>query len=180
MKRISWIIALVILVGCSPAAGTTVPSSATGAQTTPVTAAAAITVPATIPAAADLTAEEVVLGLKEAGVAVDQIVTYTEETDTNNLLGRPNQYTSKSNFSLKTDEVFAGEDPDNTIEVFETEADATARKEYIEEVIKGVAFAQQYLYQSGKYLLRIDNQTTPTKAREIEQLFYDLVKQLTP
>ncbi len=108
-------------------------------------------------------------------MAVDQIVTYTEETDANKLLGRPNQYTSKSNFSLKTDEVFDGEDPENTIEVFTTEADATVRKEYIEEVIKGVAFAQQYLYQSGKYLLRIDSQTTPTKAKEIEQLFYDLV-----
>ena len=108
-------------------------------------------------------------------MAVDQIVTYTEETDANKLLGRPNQYTSKSNFSLKTDEVFDGEDPENTIEVFTTEADATVRKEYIEEVIKGVAFAQQYLYQSGKYLLRIASQTTPTKAKEIEQLFYDLV-----
>ena len=28
-----------------------------------------------------------------------EIITYTEKTDPNNLLGRPNQYTSKANFS---------------------------------------------------------------------------------
>lgn len=45
-----------------------------------------------------LTAEEITNKLKEKGLNIGKIVVYTEETDLNNLLGRPNQYTSKTIF----------------------------------------------------------------------------------
>lgn len=45
-----------------------------------------------------ITAEEIANSLKEKGLNVGRIVTYTEENDLNNLLGRPNQYISKATF----------------------------------------------------------------------------------
>ena len=46
-----------------------------------------------------LTAEEITNKLKEKGLNIGKIVVYTEETDTNNLLGRPNSYISKTVFA---------------------------------------------------------------------------------
>lgn len=177
MKKLAIILLMSIMGGCSAATGATQLSNTeltTSAQQS--TIAQTIPVEQTTAVAKILTGEEVVTALKAAGIKVEKVVTYNEETDSNNLLGRPNQYTSKSNFALKGDEVTKGEDPDNTIEVFETEEDAKARKQYIEQAIKGISFAQQYIYQKGVYVLRIDNQTTPMNAKKIEEVFYNIVK----
>lgn len=45
------------------------------------------------------TAEEISAALKAKGLLIGTVVVYTAETDTNKLLGRPNQYTSKVNFA---------------------------------------------------------------------------------
>ena len=47
----------------------------------------------------NMTAEEICNELKNNNNNIGKIVVYTEETDSNNLLGRPNQYTSKVNFA---------------------------------------------------------------------------------
>ena len=80
------------------------------------------------------TAEEVYEKLKEKNQNIGRVVVYSEETDINELLGRPNQYTSKVTFEdLRVPQTNKNLDPEyfsqeeinepqgGTIEVFESE-----------------------------------------------------------
>lgn len=182
MKKTLSILAMAILVGCFNGTSGSVPAASgnTAAVGTSISQSSltqmTIAQTAALPSAIILNAEEFVEKLKAEGIEIVRTVSYTEETDANNLLGRPNQYTSKVNFALKKDEVFEGEDPENTIEVFEKEADALARKKYVEGVSKNLSFATQYIYHNGVYVLRIDNQTTPKEARRIEEVFLRITR----
>ncbi|MDS0528595.1 hypothetical protein NNC19_23260 [Clostridium sp. SHJSY1] len=71
-----------------------------------------------------LTAEEYGNKQKEAGLAIENVEVTTEENDKNKLMGRPNQYTSKINFT------------NGSIEVFESKEDEKNRKEYIDSIGK--------------------------------------------
>src|SRR5665648_949177 len=68
-----------------------------------------------------ITAEGISDSFKNGGLPMTDIVVYTEETDTNKLMGRPNQYISKVNFmdSRVTDSKKGG-----SIEVFSNAKDA--------------------------------------------------------
>lgn len=125
---------------------------------------------------ADMKSEEVLKAMKSKGVKIGEVVTYTESTDPNNLLGRPGGYVSKSNFELEGDEKISGEDPSNTLEVYPKEEEAISRKKYIEEIGKASPMFLQYIYQSGKYVLRLEKKNTPTVAKEIENIFLEIVK----
>ena len=107
--------------------------------------------------------------LKQAGLPVEDLVVVTEETDENNLLGRPNQYTSKVFF---VDQRYRGEGMEpseqNTIEVFATEADASKRREYIENIAAEMPIFSQYIIQSGPAVLRLDKTLSPSDARAYE------------
>ena len=80
-----------------------------------------------------LTSEQIVQKLKDDySLPITQELTYTEETDGNGLLGRPDQYTSKTSWNDENDvdEVQMCNDyPDDdyrdcTVEVFENKSDA--------------------------------------------------------
>lgn len=116
----------------------------------------------------ELTAEEIVEQLKESGLPIENEIIYTEETDPNDLLGRPNQYSSKVNFADDRIEQYDAEtDPvGGTVEVFESNKDAKERHDYIESVSEGVAFLQEYMYLNGKVLLRVSYDLTPEQAEE--------------
>ena len=91
MKKLAIILLMSIMVGCSAATGATQLSNTeltTSAQQS--TIAQTIPVEQTTAVAKILTGEEVVTALKAAGIKVEKVVTYNEETDSNNLLGRPN------------------------------------------------------------------------------------------
>ncbi|MFB7359422.1 hypothetical protein [Streptomyces gardneri] len=95
----------------------------------------------------------------------------TEDNDPNNLLGRPNQYTSKITFTdarIKAGDV-TDADPGSvelggSIEVFTTAADAQARADYIRKVTKGTPMLVEYDYVSGPVLVRVSRYLTPTQA----------------
>ncbi|WP_435841444.1 hypothetical protein [Streptomyces gardneri] len=97
----------------------------------------------------------------------------TEDNDPNNLLGRPNQYTSKITFTdsrIKAGDV-TGADPGRVelggaIEVFTTAADAQARADYIQKVTKGMPMLVEYDYVSGPVLLRVSRYLTPTQVAD--------------
>lgn len=151
-----------------------------------------------------MTAEEITNKLKEKGLNIGEIVVYTEETDTNELLGRPNQYTSKTVFAdtritqpekitledLKNDTTSTdaekqkfltsnNEPCGGTIEVFSNEEDMQKRKEYLNSMMSsGNAFLSSsyaYIYSSNYVLLRVHKSLTPTQAQEYETAFNEIM-----
>lgn len=118
------------------------------------------------------TTEEYINKFKSAGLTIDKIVTYTEETDLNKQLGRPNQYIAKVNWSdSKLEQPTAESLVGGTIEIFNNEADLQSRKQYIENVTKDMPMVNQYIYVNGLALLRLDKEFTPSQAKEYEAVF---------
>ena len=121
------------------------------------------------------TAEEIVSLLKERVSTIENIIVYNEETDPNNSLGRPNQYTSKVNFADSRVEQFGDSPTGGTVEVFNNETDCKTRADYISSLQQNMPLlGSQYIYQYKNILLRIDQELTPTQAREYEAAFIEL------
>lgn len=116
-------------------------------------------------------AEAVVNALIDAGIPVDNITVYTAENDPNELLGRPNQYTSKVNFAdTRLDQ--SGDDPvGGSVEVFANEEDAKNRYDYVDGIGEKMSLFAQYLYLTGPVLLRLDKSLTPDQAKEYQDAF---------
>lgn len=136
-------------------------------------------------------------GMKERGMPIAEVIDYTEQSDMNNLLGRPNQYTSKSSFidekmvvkeektgntkldktiddmDKRTIEMF-GKETSGTIEVFTNKKDLETRKSYIERVSKGASFLNQYIFVKDNALMRIEYKLTPAEAEEYNKIFQEL------
>jgi len=179
MKKIISLVLMVIIIaslsgcGASNAAASVAPSNSASVSVKQTTEATITTTAATIletTTAKALTAEEVIAKLQEAGLPITNVVVYDEKTDLNGKLGRPNEYTSKANFSDPAHEDDDKANPDNTIEVFATEADAKTRADYVESVSKGTAWAQ-YIYQIGVYVIRFDYDVLPSDAQKYEDAF---------
>ena len=116
-------------------------------------------------------ADEVLQELKDRELPVGESVAYTAKTDPNDLLGRPNQYTSKVNFKdtrLKPDSLADDLDVQEggSIEVFENKSDAIRRKEYVEGIGKGFSPFSEYTYREGTVLLRLSHRLLPKQAAE--------------
>lgn len=133
-----------------------------------------------------LTSDQIVQKMKDDySLPITQELTYTEETDENGLLGRPDQYTSKTSWNDENDvdEVQMCNDyPDDdyrdcTVEVFENKSDARERQEYIESVWEdgGLLHQDQYIYRAGTALLRVTYQITPDQAAAYEKAFYEIM-----
>jgi hypothetical protein len=130
--------------------------------------------PAASPAPGPQTAAQVVDGLKAAGLPITKVTVYTAETDPNDLLGRPNGYTSKAAFSdgrLKGDDVRGVEEGSVTlgggVEVFATEAEARKRMQYIQSVLEAMEMlGTEYDYVEGPVLLRLSQLLTPEQAKQ--------------
>lgn len=107
--------------------------------------------------------------LAQSGLPLVDIVTVTQENDDNDMLGRPNGYTSKVYFK-DSRHMDAGLNPEeqNTIEIFANEDDATARREYIEKVVKEMPMFNQYIIQSGTAVMRLDRALEPDQAAAYE------------
>lgn len=153
----------------------------------------------------EMTAEEITNKLKEKNSNIGEIVVYTEETDINELLGRPNSYTSKTVFADNritqpekitmadfeeggTNEeetqryILSNNEPNGgTIEVFNNKEDMQKRKDYLSSLMSsGNAFLSSdyaYIYSFGNVLLRIDKSLTPAQAQEYEIAFNEIMNQ---
>lgn len=136
-----------------------------------------------------LTAEEIVVKLKEKGLNIGKYVTYTEETDLNDLLGRPNQYISKTTFEVVgleqinsnlDSEYFLEEEINEpiggTVEVFNNEEDMKKRKEYVEAISSSMSALAEYSYSKDYVLLRLNHELTPSQAKEYEKAFYEIIE----
>lgn len=116
-------------------------------------------------APAPQTAAQVADALGKQGIVLQNIVVLDEKTDTNNLLGRPGQYTSKVFFHdsrhPKTPE--SGDEFEGTVEVFASPADAKKRHDYIAEVTAGMPMLLQYQFLRGNVLVRLPKAFTPSE-----------------
>src|SRR5947209_3533436 len=85
---------ILVLAACGGDTSTTTNTASTTAQPT--------TVPTTVstpqPAHAGKTAAQIVQELKAKGLLIGEVFSYTAENDLNHLLGRPGQYTGKTEF----------------------------------------------------------------------------------
>ena len=127
-----------------------------------------------------MTAEQVVNQFKTDSFSIGAVEVFSDSTDPNKLLGRPNQYTSKATFQdtrlaiekynplIETDG-HQTTDYGGTVEVFTTEADCTARHNYIQALIEGgISFNKMYIYQNKNVLLRVTYNFVPSQAAEYE------------
>ncbi|MFJ6137620.1 hypothetical protein [Kitasatospora sp. NPDC092286] len=151
--------------------GPSTPTATNGATLAKDTAAAApgtATTTAT-PAAAAFTAVAKAVPTAKLGKTV------TAEDDPNHLLGRPGQYTSKVTFtdSRIKDADVEGQDEGavvrgGAVEVFAADADAKARAEYIQGIVKSMPAAMEYDYVHGPVLIRVSKILTPAQAKEFQ------------
>lgn len=117
-------------------------------------------------------ASGVVGALKAAGIPIGDFVAYDAKTDPNELLGRPNAYTSKVNFldaSLARENTTAFDTQDGgAVEVFANAADAKRRAEYIEGIFEALPTLTEYLYVEGPVLVRVSKRLTLDEAAAYE------------
>lgn len=122
-----------------------------------------------------LTASDVLTYLQEKCSNIGDYVEYTEETDTNQLLGRPNQYTSKINVADTRVEQTDSDDPIGfSIEVFSNSEDALARQEYIGSIIEKMPMMAEYDYINDYILIRVNKSLTPSQAEEYENALKEI------
>ncbi len=113
--------------------------------------------------------EDVLNALKSAGLPIGDYEEYTAETDPNELLGRPGQYTGKLNFrdarlapETTTFDITDG----GSIEVFASVARAEARHTYVVTITESALMFAEYDYLEGTVLLRLSSRLTPDQAEE--------------
>jgi hypothetical protein len=97
--------------------------------------------------------------------------TVTAANDPNQLLGRPDEYTSKVTFSdsFVPANAVTGAAPGDVerggaVEVFADPADAEARAEYIRGVTRSTPALAEYDYVHGRVLVRVSRYVPPARA----------------
>lgn len=126
----------------------------------------------------EITATEVLSGLLDAGLPVGDHVAYTDESDPNELLARPGQYTSKVNFlDTRLEEEFGNFEPGDggSIEVFPDSAGATGRSEYLQSIGQIFSPAAEYHYIEENVLLRLSHRLLPEQAEAYGAAFRELL-----
>jgi len=155
-----------------------------GSTTSPVKAQATHTATKSavvVPVALDATASARRIAAK---VSAEKVVTLTEATDVNNLLGRPNGYTSAAVLYDKTVDVKYGikcDDPKvsgspgvscgATVEVWASADAAKARAAYIQNFAKSMPSMVEYDYVLGNTLLRVTGAMKPSAAQQYNKAF---------
>jgi hypothetical protein len=101
-------------------------------------------------------------------------VVVTAANDPNKLLGRPNAYTSKTQFiDSRIDQgsgvdLIGGVPAGGSVEVFADESKAKARRDYLRDAARAESAAAEYDYVSGPILLRVSHNLEPGQAAEYQ------------
>lgn len=95
-------IVFVFVSGCSSASSSQAAASPSSNQAVSSSQSDSSSISSQATSGTQLSAKDVIDKLKSAGLPIDNIIVYTEDTDANKLLGRPNQYISKANFADTT------------------------------------------------------------------------------
>ncbi|MEU8026256.1 hypothetical protein [Micromonospora haikouensis] len=161
------------LAGCGgdePSAGPPAPGPA-GA----FSASAAAPTPA-----APLDAKGVLDKLSAADIGITKGAVQDEDSDPNNLLGRPGGYTSRASADLPGGAKEGDKhsiDRGIVIEVFPTKGDADRRSAFIQDSLKSMPIlGTEYHYRAGggAVLVRVTGKVKPSAAKKVEQAVADL------
>lgn len=102
---------------------------------------------------------------------------YIERTESDdNLLGRPNQYTSKVSFKITTVEPNEEDPYDASIEVFDNKEDALKRYEELKVVIEKLPFFNEYFCLKDNVLFRMKFDVLPSDEKIYEQLLNEYIE----
>lgn len=117
----------------------------------------------------EITSESIVTALSSVETFGQSII-YTEETDPNGSLGKPNNYIGKADFSDTRCEQFSEEDlVGGTFEYFSTKSDCDDRYEYLMKFTDpsmGAFGLNQYVYKYSTVILRVGYDLTSAQAEE--------------
>lgn len=159
---------VVALAGCSSDNGNTAAPAAPIATTVAATASEAK------PVAEAADAEAVIKKLQTAKLGITNVAVQDEDTDPNNLIGRPNGYTSRASADLPGGDTDA-EKYDTArglvVEVFAEPAQAKRRADYIQTAQQGspiLGTEYHYFTKDGTGLVRVSGKIKPTAAKKIE------------
>src|ERR671920_756138 len=158
MAVLRYLLAALLVIGtaaCSPTGGTRPPTT---------------DVPRPEPA------EQIVARLAAKIPTATPSIVYTAQTDPNQLLGTPHSYTSKAAFTDSRVSPAEANDTEigsielgGSVEVFANDADARARKDYLDQTVKDLPIdVSEYSYLHGPILLRVSRRLTPTQATEYQ------------
>jgi hypothetical protein len=109
---------------------------------------------------------------RRADLPFTEVVVYDEETDPNHLLGRPNQYIEKMNFS--DSRITSPGRKFCSVEIFHSAAEAEDRKSYIDLIGKGASVFAEYSVVHKNVLLRIDKELTPEQFEDYKRAIQSL------
>jgi hypothetical protein len=119
-----------------------------------------------------MTALEVGKKLKASGLPVTNLAAQDENTDPNNLLGRPTGYISRASFDLAAgDETGEKYDIDRggVVEVWPTAAAAKKRADYIQGALAdNPILGSEWHYANGAVLVRITGKVKPSEAKRFK------------
>ncbi|MFF5084637.1 hypothetical protein ACFY36_47000 [Actinoplanes sp. NPDC000266] len=120
------------------------------------------------------TASAIVEKLKASGLGLTRVVVQNEDTDPNNLLGRPNGYVSRASGDLPGGDEAADQgsvDRGLVVEVFETAALAQRRSDYIQGLQKDspiLGSEWHYRTADGSGLVRVSGHVKPSLAKKVQ------------
>jgi len=105
--------------------------------------------------------------IKAAVPGVKRLVTVTEDNDPNNMIGRPTGYVAAVTvYDKRVTCTSLGADCGATVEQWPTAADAKARGEYIQSILKGGTWlGSEYDYVDGVVLIRVSGALKPSQAK---------------
>lgn len=120
------------------------------------------------------TAREFIAGFKQRGLPVGKVICFKDETDPNNLLGRPGGYVEKCDWADKREEQVLPDDlVGGSIETFEKPGGAAQRATYLHAFEGPSALSPGYTYQpkNAIWVLRVDQELTKKQAEAYLQAF---------
>jgi hypothetical protein len=153
--------ALVLLLPLALAACSNTPNNSTQPNTHATAAA-------TTPASKPMDAKAVLAKLTAAKLPISNGAVQDENTDPNNLLGRPNGYTSRASFDMTGGDRQGDKytvDRGGVIEVFADTSAAKTRADYIAGLQKASPIlGTEYHYLNGPVLVRVSGKIKPSVA----------------
>lgn len=118
-----------------------------------------------VPVTRTISTEEIAEALVDAGLPIAKSVTYTAETDPNEMMGKPHAYLGKTN--CWDSRIGTGSNDDCVmIEAFATVADARARMQWVENhFYMGLTYST-YCIQYDVVLVRFDHEFSAEQVKE--------------
>ncbi|WP_433046138.1 hypothetical protein [Dactylosporangium sp. CS-033363] len=170
MTNARTLVVIVLVAALSGCGTSSTPAPAPAAATSGQAAPAASAAPSPAPVKVD--AKAAAEALAAAGLPVTNVAAQDENTDPNNLLGRPGSYVSRASFDVAggdKDAELYGIDRGGVIEVFADAGTAQARSKYIQDTLKSLQMlGTEYHYLNGPVLVRVTGKVKPSVAKPFE------------